>query len=52
MSREESNLIRRKRKKWSEITDKGQIMLETPTTEFLEALIFEEELDSLFQIRV
>ena len=45
MAREIGNAIHRKRKKWSDATSKSQVMLETPSTEFLEALIREEELE-------
>ena len=45
MAREIGKVLRRKRKKWSKTTSRCQIMLETPSTEFLETLICEEELE-------
>ena len=46
MAREIDTIPRKKRKTGPEITNGSQIMLETPSTEFLEALISEEELDN------
>ena len=46
MAREIDTVPRKKRKTGPEITNGSQIMLETPSTEFLEALISEEELDN------